>query len=124
RDDAGETQIFATGSAKAGEDFAVSIPPGVARLSLVASPSDPAFLRIAHLERTQTLQNPGSPIVSSAGGTGAIVWVLDSNAPRSAPLYGAQAPRPLLYAFDAKSLKLLWKSADGQLRASGKYNEP
>jgi len=124
RDDAGETQIFATGSAKTGEDFSTSAPPGVARVSLVTPPDGAAFLRVARTEQTQTLLNPGSPIVSSAGGTGAIVWVLDTNAPRSAPLYGQQAPRPLLYAFDAKSLKLLWKSVAGQLHTSGKYNEP
>ncbi|MDB5676199.1 MAG: hypothetical protein JWM65_3181, partial [Sphingomonas bacterium] len=124
RDEAGQTQVFATGSAKTGEDFSISAPPGIARVSLVVSPDRPAFLRVARVERTQTLQNPGSPIVSSAGGKDAIVWLLDTNAPRSAPLYGAQAPRPLLYAFDAKSLKLLWKSSPGQLHTSGKYNEP
>ena len=124
RDDAGETQVFATGSAKTGEDFSTSAPPGVARVSLVASPDRPAFLRVARLDQTHTLQNPGSPVVSSAGGKDAIVWVLDTNAPRSAPLYGAQAPEPLLYAFDAKSLKLLWKSKPGQLYTGGKYNEP
>src|SRR5690606_3683524 len=33
-------------------------------------------------------------------------------------------PAPVLYAFDAMSLELLWRSAPGQLHTSGKYNEP
>ena len=34
------------------------------------------------------------------------------------------APSPVLYAFDAVTLKPLWRSAPGQLHTSGKYNEP
>jgi outer membrane protein assembly factor BamB len=30
----------------------------------------------------------------------------------------------VLYALDAMSLKLLWRSSPGELYASGKYNEP
>ena len=124
RDATGRYFVFAAGSAKAGDDFSTSVPPGLARVALVAEAGKPAFLRIDRMEKTQRFENPGSPIVSSAGGEGAIVWVLDSNAPRSAPLYGDQAPKPMLYAFDAETLKLLWKSAPGVLRTSGKYNEP
>ena len=50
--------------------------------------------------------------------------MLDENAKRSAPLAGTDAPLPVLYAFDADSLRLLWKSAPGELFTSGKYNEP
>jgi outer membrane protein assembly factor BamB len=124
RDATGHHYVFATGSAKAGDDFSISVPPGLARVALVTEPGRPAFLRIDRLEKTQAFGNPGSPVVSSAGGKGAIVWMLDSNAPRSAPLYGDQAPKPVLYAFDGETLKLLWKSAPGALHTSGKYNEP
>lgn len=120
----GKYFLFVTGSAKTGEEFKISTPPGLARLEIVTVPGKPAYLRIDRLERTQTFQNPGSPIVTSNGSKNAIVWVLDENAPRTAPLYGPDAPRPVLYAFDALSLKLLWKSAPGQLATSGKYNEP
>ena len=70
------------------------------------------------------LENPGSALVTSNGPRDAVVWVLDPNASRSALLVGDGAPRPILYAFDAMTLRLLWKSAPGQLQASGKYNEP
>jgi hypothetical protein len=52
------------------------------------------------------------------------VWVLDPNARRSALLVGDGAPQPVLYAFDAMTLRLLWRNEPGQLHASGKYNEP
>jgi mono/diheme cytochrome c family protein len=70
------------------------------------------------------LQNPGSPVVTSRRRRDAIVWVLDPDKPRSAALYGADAPRPVLYAVDAETMALLWRSPAGQLHTSGKYNEP
>lgn len=123
-DAGGTTFVFVTGSAKTGDDFARSVPPGLARIRVVAEAGRPAFPRIDQLERRETFHNPGSPVVSSDGGAGAVVWVLDTGAPRSAPLYGAAAPRPVLYAFDALSLRLLWRSPPGALFPSGKYNEP
>jgi hypothetical protein len=121
----GDDYVYITGSRKRGEDFSVSTPPGLAKLRIVTSPGQPAYLHIDQLEQTQTFQNPGSPIVtSSRGGKEAIVWVLDMNAPEQSTLYGPHAPQPILYAFDAMNLKLLWKSLPGILFPSGKYNEP
>jgi len=124
RSDAGRYFLFVTGSAKSGANLTVSVPPGLARLEIVTSPATPAYLRVDQLEQTQTFQNPGSPVVTSDGSRDPIVWILDANAPRTAPLYGETIPQPILYAFDALDLKLLWKSAPGQLATSGKYNEP
>jgi len=120
----GEDYVYITGSSKRGEDFSISTPPGLARLKIVTSPGKPAYLQVDQLEQTQTFLNPGSPIVTSNSGNNAIVWVLDMNGPRTSPLYGTHAPQPILYAFDALSLRLLWKSAPGVLLPSGKYNEP
>ena len=121
----GNAYVYITGSSKRGENFSVSTPPCLAKLRIVTSPGQPAYLHIDQLEQTQTFQNPGSPIVTSnRGGRRAIVWVLDINAPTSSPLYGTHPPQPILYAFDAKNLKLLWKSSPGVLSPSGKYNEP
>ena len=83
-----------------------------------------AWLAVEQLEKTLALENPGSPIVTSNGSRDPVVWVLDPNARRSALLVGDEAPQPVLYAFDAMTLRLLWRSAPGQLHASGKYNEP
>ena len=120
----GDDYVYVTGSSKRGEDFSTSTPPSLARLKIVTSPGQPAYFRVDQLEQTQTFENPGSPIVTSNGGKNAIVWVLDVNAPRSASLYGTHAPQPVLCAFDALSLRLLWKSEPGTLSPSGKYSEP
>ncbi len=124
RDRQGTNYLFVTGSSKTGDDLTVSVPPGLARLEIVTTPGQPAHLRVDQLERAQTLHNPGSPIVTSNGGQDAIVWVLDTNAPKSTPLHGPNAPEPVLYAFDALNFRLLWKSEPGELSTSGKYNEP
>ena len=124
RDARGATYLFVSGSSKRPDNLSVSVPPGLVRLKVVAAPGRPAYLAMDRQQTTETLHNPGSPVVTSRGARGAIVWVLDTDAPRSAPLYGPKAPRPVLYAFDARDLTLLWKSAPGLLGTGGKYNEP
>jgi hypothetical protein len=121
---AGRHYVFVTGSAKAAEDSAVSVAPGLARLEIVTTRGKPAYLRLDAAPRELVFQNPGSPAVSSNGHRHGIVWVLDVNKPRSASMYGADAPQPVLYAVDAGTLELLWRSAPGALQPGGKYNEP
>lgn len=123
RDARGTSYLYVSGSKKIGENLTLDAPPGLARVKVVTSPGKPAFLRVDGLEETQTFKNPGSPVITSNGGKDAIVWVLDNNAPRTANLYGDAAPKPVLYAFDALSFKLLWKNPEGELFTSGKYNE-
>jgi hypothetical protein len=124
RDDSGTTYVYVTGASKKGENFNTSAPPGLAKVKVHATPNEPAFLRVDKLEMTQTFHNPGSPIVTSNGGKDAIVWMVDQNAPRTARLYGDNPPKPFLYAFDAQSLDLLWRSAPGELFTTGNYGEP
>lgn len=124
RDRDGNSQVLVTGNSKQGEGRSASLPPSIARLRVVTGPGRPAHLRIERLERTLVFENPGSPVVTSRGGEDAIVWILDENARRSAPLAGADAPRPVLYALDAMTLEPLWQSGPGELHTSGKYNEP
>jgi mono/diheme cytochrome c family protein len=123
RNDRGQAYLFVSGSTKTGADFSASAPPGLAQLKIVTSPGEPAFLRLDRVESTVTFQNPGSPVVSSNGGRNAVVWVLDTNALRTANQFSKNAPRAVLYAFDAENLNLLWSSGD-ELFPSGKYNEP
>lgn len=120
----GKSYLFVTGSAKTGENLTLSKPPGLVRLEVVTKPDAAAYLRIDQAEQSQIFHNPGSPVVTSHEGENAIVWVLDQNIRRTSPLYGPNSPKPVLYAFDALSLRLLWKSTPGQLSPSGKYNEP
>ena len=113
-----------TGSTRKAEGSAESIPPSLVRLEVVTTPGEPAYLRVDQSELRNGLENPGSPFVTSNGSSQAIVWVLDENARRSALLAGPNPPQPVLYAFDAMTLALLWKSEPGELFTSGKYNEP
>jgi len=124
RDDRGANQLIVTGNTKKAPGSSVSVPPSLARLEVAAPGGGAAYLRIARTQDAIVLENPGPPVVTSQGGRDAIVWVLDENAPRAAALAGDAAPQPVLYAFDAMSLDLLWRSEAGALYTSGKYNEP
>jgi hypothetical protein len=124
RDADGAAYLFATGNTKAKTGSSVSVPPSLVRLRVATAPGRPAWLRVDRAQKTLVLGNPGSPVITSHGGRDAIVWILDENAGRSASLQGPDAPRPVLYALDAMSLAILWRSGDGELFTSGKYNEP
>lgn len=124
RDAAGDLNVYLTGNSKRAEGSADSVPPSLVKLKVVATPGQPAYLRMDRKQQELVLGNPGSPVISSRGSEEAIVWILDENARRSALLSGPDTPAPVLYALDAVSLKQLWKSAPGQLHTSGKYNSP
>lgn len=121
--DAGQHFLYFSGSSKTGADFGTNIPPGLVRLRIATPAGQNAYLVRDAQEMTVTFQNPGSPVVSSNGGRGGVVWVLDSNVPRSANIYLPDTLGAKLYAFDAMTLKPIWNSADA-LYPSGKYNEP
>ena len=120
--DADDTRfLFATGTSKAAEDSTDSVPPSIAKLRVDLDPTGAAYLRTEQLNTRVGLLNPGSPLVTGTGDE-AVVWVLDRNALRSAPLLDAQTPKPRLYAFAASDLRLLWSGeTEG---ASGKYASP
>jgi hypothetical protein len=120
----GDRDLFVAGSTKAAADSPVSVAPGLVKLRIAGPPSAPPYLAIVGATVTTTFVNPGSPLVTSAGDAGAIVWVLDENAPRSAALLGPNAPQPVLHAFDAATLTPLWQSPPRLLRAGGKYGSP
>lgn len=121
--DDGQHYLYFSGSTKTGADFGTNVPPGLVRLKIATRPDQPAYLARDAQELTVTFQNPGSPVVSSNGGRDGVVWVLDSNVPRSANIYLPDTRGAKLYAFDALTLKRIWDSADA-LYPSGKYNEP
>jgi len=124
RDADGTGYVYVTGNTKRAPGSPASIAPSVVRLRVDGTKPDAPFLRIDRANPSLVLGNPGSPVVTSRGADDALVWILDENAPRSASLHGTDAPRPVLYALDARSLAVLWRSAPGELFTSGKYNEP
>ena len=118
----GTSYVFVSGATKACESCINPVPPGLARLQIVASAGSPAYLSIDSTDSTLTLFSPGSPIVTSNGPDNPIVWVLDANVYRSDPLIGGNVNHPVLYALDGNSLSLLWNSSSDQLNVGGKYN--
>jgi hypothetical protein len=124
RDAQGRNHVFVTGNTKKAPASSVSVAPSLARLEVVAPASRPAYLKLARTQDSVVLENPGPPVITSNGASEALVWVLDENATRAASLSGDDSPRPVLYAFDAMTLELLWRSEAGVLYTSGKYNEP
>ena len=124
RDASGRLNVFMTGNTRVATGSSKAVPPSLARLAVVGDEKKAPYLRVEATQPAVIFGNPGSPVVSSRGAQDAIVWVLDENAQRSAQLAGPGSPSPVLYAFDASTLALLWQSPAGELRTSGKYNEP
>jgi hypothetical protein len=116
--------LFVSGASKTAPDSTTSAPPSLARLRVVTAAGAPAYLRVDALAQTLTFLNPGAPVVTSGGGTGAVVWILDENAGRGASLIDPSVPRPILYAVDGSSLATLWSTGAGELEVGGKYSTP
>jgi hypothetical protein len=115
--------LFAAGASKAAVNSMQSVPPGVARLRVVTAAGQPAYLAIEATDAVLAFANPGAPLVTSDGAAGPIVWVLDQNASRLAKTLDTP-PKPILYAVDGQSLRLLWKSQPERIGLGGKYASP
>lgn len=124
RDAQGARHVLLTGNTRQRIALPDARPPSLVRLRIETGDDAQPYLAVAARQDSEILHNPGPAVITSHGGREAIAWVLDENARRSASLAGDDAPRPVLYAFDATTLALLWRSAPGQLYTSGKYNAP
>jgi hypothetical protein len=122
-DAAGNAYLYVSGPSKAADDT-TSVPPSLVRLRVVLAAGQPAYLSVDAAAGGVTFLNPGSPVVSSNASTGAVVWVVDENGPRSALLNGPDAPHPVLAAFDAATLAQLYRSTAADLEVGGKYVTP
>ena len=120
----GTSYLYVAGSTKAKRCTPEGTPPSLVRLRVVADSGKPAHLQRDAADGELSFVNPGSPVVSSDGGRSPIVWVVDQNARRSQPLLDPAAPAPVLYAIDGLTMKLLWRSAPGDLEPGGKYVTP
>jgi hypothetical protein len=116
--------LFVSGASKQSVCSRVPVPPGLARLRINAQPGKPAYLIVDASDSVLSLFSPGPPVITSNGSDQAILWVLDANLYRSASLASSDAPHPVLYALDANTMQLLWRSTSSQLNVGGKYNHP
>jgi hypothetical protein len=120
----GTIYLYVTGATKAAVDSQQSVPPCVVRLRLVLAAGAPAYLVVDGAEPSLAFVNPGTPIVTSNGPDGPIVWMFDGNARRVASLTDPAAPHPILYAVDGTTMTVLWQSAPNELYVGGKYGAP
>lgn len=121
----GTPYVFTSGSTKVSACDRNIQDPSLARLKVVAQNGQPAYLAIDSYDTGGLLfKNPGSPVVSSNGSDGAVVWVIDPNLFRSQSLLGSGVAHPTLYAVDATTMTVLWQSPQDQLYVGGKYCTP
>ena len=114
--------VYFSGATKALACSQTPVPPGLVRLRLVTTAGQPAYYSVDAVDSVLSLFSPGPPIVTSNGSSNAIVWVLDANVYRADSLVGSGVNHPVLYALDANTMQLLWKSSSSQLDVGGKYN--
>jgi hypothetical protein len=124
RDADGTQFLFYAGSTKASVSSIVDVVPSLARLRVVRTAGQAAWLAPDATDHELVFWNPGSPVVTSLHGTQPVVWVLDPNALRTASLLDPATPKPVFYAVDGQTMQLLWRTAEGELELSGKYNSP
>jgi outer membrane protein assembly factor BamB len=120
----GARWLFATGSTKAAPASTQSVAPSIAKLRITTPAGGAAYLELEATNADVVFSNPGSPIVTSRGPDDAVVWVVDRNAARTSSTSSPDTPRPILYAFDATTLALLWRTPDDMLGPAGKYATP
>jgi len=119
----GTNYIIATGSTKSCATCTGSVPPSVTRLKIVTTSGQPAYLAIDATEKTLSMVQAGTAVITSNGSSNPIVWVLDSDLSRSANPW-TTSMHPILYALDAldPNLKPIWHTAATGLDLGGKFN--
>jgi hypothetical protein len=120
----GTNYLFVAGSSKQNATSQTSVPPGLARLRIVTTAGQPAYLAVDQTENTLVFNTPGSPILTSNGSSNPILWILVANVKRTDSLIGSTVPHPTLYALDPLTMQVLWQSSSSQLNVGGKYNTP
>ena len=119
----GTNYIVATGATKSCATCTGNVPPTVARLKIVTAAGQPAYLAIDATEKTLSMVQAGTAVITSNGSSSPIVWVLDSDLSRSANPW-TTSMHPILYALDGldANLKPIWQTTATQLDLGGKFN--
>jgi len=119
----GTNYIIATGSTKSCATCTGSVPPSVVRLKIVTPTGQPAYLAVDGTEKTLSMVQAGTAVITSNGSSNPIVWVLDSDLSRSANPW-TTTMHPILYALDAldPNLKPIWQTTATGLDLGGKFN--
>lgn len=120
----GTNYLFFTGSTKMTETSIQTVPPCFTRVRVITNAAQPAHLEVDAAEPSLIFNSPGTPVVSSNNSDTAIVWVVEPNVRRGDGLIGPGVPHPTLYAIDANTLAVLYRSDPADLEPGGKYFHP
>jgi hypothetical protein len=117
----GTPYLYLSGTTKAELCSIDDVPPSIVRMRVQADAGGSSYLVRDATDDTLSFVNPGSPVVSSHGGDGPVVWVVDENALRSASL---DTTVPVLHALDGTTMQPLYQSGPEDLHSGGKYVTP
>jgi hypothetical protein len=117
----GTRYVIWAGSSKAAVGSSTPVAPSLYLTKVVASPGQPAFLRIV-AQNTQVMSLAGANIITADGTADPVEWILDAGVQRTDGLTSFANGAPTLYAYDALTLQPLWSSSYKQLDMGGKYN--
>jgi hypothetical protein len=120
----GTAFVYFAGSTKVAKGRREPMPPSLVRTRVMTVADTPAYLTVDRADTEVASFSPGSPVVTSDGAQHPIVWMLDANVHRTQSLTLATTPRPVLYAFDGITLRMLWHSGPSDLDVGGKYAQP
>jgi len=121
----GTNYIVATGCSKASDSDTTCIAPNVVLLQIVTPSGAPAYLQVTASQTSTAMVDADSPIITSNGSSNPIIWVLDTNLPRSSNPW-TETVHPVLYAINAMdpNLAIIYQTPTNLLDLGGKFDSP
>ncbi len=121
----GTNYLAVAGCTKASVTGTTCVTPDVVLLQIVTPSGAPAYLQVAASQTSTAMVDADSPIITSNGSSNPIIWVLDTNLPRSANPW-TETNHDVLYALNAldPNLAVLYQSPTNLLDLGGKFDSP
>jgi hypothetical protein len=121
----GTNYIVATGCTKQSVTSTTCVAPSVVLLKIVTPTGAPAYLQVAASLTSTGMVDADSAIITSNGSSNPIVWILNTNLPRSSNPW-TETVHPVLYALNAMdpNLAILYQTPANLLDLGGKFDSP
>jgi hypothetical protein len=117
----GSQYVIFAGSSKSGVGSSTPVAPSLILTKVMHSPGQPAYLQVVS-QNSQVMSNPGSNLITGNGTSNEIDWIVDAGVQRTDSLTSFSNGAPVLYAYNALTMQLIWSSAYEELNMGGKYN--
>ncbi len=121
----GTNYIVATGCSKSSVSSTTCIAPNVVLLQIVTPSGAPAYLQVAASQTSTAMVDADSAIITSNGSSNPVIWILDTNLPRSSNPW-TETVHPVLYALNAmdSNLAVIYQTPTNLLDLGGKFDSP